>query len=106
MSLLGSDGLGVRISVFFNGHDVGVGSQDLNVSIGEVSGETTDNVPFVGDIGIGAKLAGNGKGARGKTSVVFESHDITSGNRVLGLLDRGEGGRSGKSWENEENECK
>lgn len=103
-SLLSSNSLGVSISVLFDGHDVGVRSQELNVSIGEIPSETIDDIPFVRDPGMGAEAAGNGRDTRKRNSAVLESHNVASGNRVPSLPDSDERGRSGESWENEENE--
>lgn len=97
--------MGVSISVLYDGCDVGVRPQELNVSIGEASSETIDDVPFVRDIGIGTKRAGNGPGdTRKSVSVGLIGHNITPGNGVLGPPDEGMGGRSGESWENKKKE--
>lgn len=104
MCLLSSNDLGVNVSVLLDGRDVGVGPQNLQVSVGEGSSETVDDVPFVCNLGLGADTTGN----RGDTSrvynVILECHDVMSSNRLFGLLDGDEGGRSRDDRENAEDE--
>lgn len=94
----------MSIPVFFDGHDVGVSSQDLHVIIGEASSKTADDVPFMRDIRMKTEFVENRRGTGETIIVVFVSHNVPSGNRVFGLPNRGKGGRSGKSWEKGENE--
>ena len=104
MNLLGSDCLGVSVSVFLDGHDIGVRPQDLQVSIGEGSGEAIDDVPFVRNLRLGVYLSGNGGDTNKTADVVLEGHDVSSGNGVFSLLDRDEGGGSRENRENAEDE--
>ena len=100
--LLSGDALGVGEAILLNRRDVRVGPQNLQVSVGKNSSETVDDVPFVRNLGLGADLAGY----RGDTSrvgnTIPESYDVTSGNSVLGLRNRDEGGGSGEDRENTE----
>ena len=104
MNLLGSDCLGVSVSVFLDGHDIGVRPQDLQVSIGEGSGEAIDDVPFVRNLRLGVYLSGNGGDTSKTADVVLEGHDVSSGNGVFSFLDRDEGGGSSENRENAEDE--
>ena len=52
------------------------------------------------DLGLGADPTGSG----GDTNIVLKSHDVTSCDSILRLLDRGEGGGSREDWENVEDE--
>ena len=54
---------------------------------------------------MGAELAEDGRDTRKIIRIVLESDNVTSGNRVFGLSDRGKGGRSGECLEDEEKEC-
>ena len=91
-------------TVLLDGRDVGVSPQNLQVSVGEGSSKTVNNVPFLRNLGLGADLAGNGGDTSKTANVVLEGHYVTSSNSVLGLLDRDEGGWSSEDWENAEGE--
>ena len=95
----------MNVSILLDGHDIGKGPQELYVSTGEGSNATVKDVPFiVRDPRVGADLVKK-RGDTDKTiSVVLEGHDVTSGNRVLVLLDRNEGRGDGKSWKDREND--
>jgi len=95
----------VGVSILFDGRDAGEGPQEFDVSIGEGSSKTVKDVPFiVRDPGVGADLVGEGGDADKPINVVLEGHNITSGNRVLVLLDRDEGRGGSESWEDAEND--
>jgi len=96
--------LGVSETVLLDGRDVGVGPQNLQVSVGEGSSESVDDVPLLRNRRLGADPAGNGGDANRMDNVVLECHDVTSSNSVLGLLDGDEGGGSSEDWENAEDE--
>ena len=81
-----------------------MGPQGLQVSIGEASSESVDDVPFVCDRRAAADLVGEGGGTDNIINVVLERHNVTSGNRVLAPPDQ-DGGREGsESWEDPEND--
>jgi len=102
--LLGDDGLGVDEAVLLDGRNVGVSPQNLQVSVGEGSSKTVDNIPFLRNLGLGADLAGNGGDASETANIVLEGHDVMSSNSVLGLFDGDEGGGSSEDGENTEGE--
>ena len=79
-----------------------MGTQELQVVIGEFSSKTVDDVPFMRNLGLGAEPASEG-GCNSKTVIAgLEGHNVTPENRVLGPLGRDEGRRGGESWENAE----
>ena len=102
--LLSDNGMGVGATTLFNRLDVGVRPQNLQVSVGESSSETVDNVPFVRDLGLRTNPAGNGGDTGGTDNIVLESHNVTSGNSALGLLDSDKGGGSSEDRKNAEDE--
>ena len=56
---LGGDGLGMNGSILLDGRDIGKGTQELYVSIGEGSSATVKDIPFiVRDPRVGANIVG------------------------------------------------
>jgi len=102
--ILSGSSLGINESILLDGRDVGVGPQNLQVSVGEGSSETVDDVPFVCDLGLGADRTGNGRDTSRVCNVVLEGHDVMSSNRIFSLLDGDEGGWSSEDLENTEDE--
>jgi hypothetical protein len=97
MSPLSDDVLGVNVTILLDGLDVGIGPQDFQVSIGEGSSEAVDDVPFVGNLRLGADPVGDGGNTSKTVNVVLEGQNVTSGNSILGLLDSDEGRGSSES---------
>jgi len=96
--------MGVGATTLLNGLDVGVRPQNFQVSVGEGSSESVDDVPFVRDLRLRTDPAGDRGDTGGADNIVLESHDVTSGNSALGLLDSDEGGGSSEDRENTEDE--
>ena len=61
-------------------------------------------VTFVRDLGLRTNPAGNGGDTGGTDNIVLESHNVTSGNSALGLLDSDKGGGSSEDRKNAEEE--
>lgn len=102
--LLSGNGHGMDETVLFDGRDVGVRPQNLQVIVGEGPSETVDDVPLVRNVGLRADPAGNGGDTDRVVNVVLKGHDVTSGNRILGLLDSNEWGGSSEDWEDTKSE--
>ena len=94
----------MKISILLDGRDVGVGPQELQVRIGEASSESLDNVPFVRNRRAAADFVGKGGGTDNTINVVLESHNVTSGDRVLGSPDQDGGREDSESREDTEND--
>ena len=88
------------VPILFDGYDIWIGLQDLQVIIGEGSSKAVDDVPFVRDLGLGADLASEGGDTSKAANVVLEGHNVTSGNGILGPLDQHKGRGGSESWEN------
>ena len=102
--LLSNNALGVSETILLNGCDVRVRPQNFQVSVGEGSSKTVDDVPLVCNLGPGANPGGDGGDTSRVGNAVFESYDVTSGNSILGLRDRDEGRGSSEDLESTENE--
>ena len=95
----------MKVSILLDGRDVGVGPQELQVSIGEASGESLDDVPFVRNRRAAADLVGEGGGTDNiNFNFILEGHNVTSGDRVLAPPDQDGGRENSESWEDPEND--
>ena len=101
---LSGNGFGVGATTLLNGPDVGVGPQNLQVGVSEGSSETIDDAPLMRDLGLGTDTAGDGGDTGGGDNIVLESHNVPSGNSILGLLDSDKGGRGSEDGESTEDE--
>jgi len=101
--LLGKGGLGVHDTILFNGENIGVGPQNLDLGHREKTSKAIDDVPLVGDRRGTARLT-TGVDVGLTASILLEGDNISSGNRLLSLMHLDEGRRCRESRENAESE--
>lgn len=97
--LLGNHSLGVNETVLLNGENVGVRPQGFDLGLREGTSETINDVPLMSD----------GRGIEGvdislAASTFLEDDNVSSCNRLPGLLHLDKGRRGGESGENAESE--
>jgi hypothetical protein len=102
--LLSDNGLGVDQTIFFDGSNIGVGSQSLEFGLRESTSKAVDNVPLVGNRRRIVERLREDINTGFAVSTILESDDVPSSNWLFDLLHLEEGRRSRESWENAESE--
>jgi len=81
------------VTVLFDRSDIRVGTQVVQVVVGELSGVTVDEVELVNDIAVAGRDGGLGRANVGsERHVLLKGNNIPSGNGVFGFRNSEKGG--------------